>query len=160
MAEAHPERVDPEVVGQLGIASGDVAGHALGEAEPPEQAQRAGQPLLAVQALLFHARRTSVASDPPADVARARRRLPVRLSEMTSVMLQPNVSAMPYPTAVSRDIDAPAHDVFALVSDLTRMGEWSPENSGGTWIKGSTGPGWVPSSGAITATASGAGRPR
>ncbi len=47
---------------------------------------------------------------------------------------------MPYPTAVGRDIEAPAHDVFALVSDLTRMGEGSPENAGGTWIKGSTGP--------------------
>ena len=47
---------------------------------------------------------------------------------------------MPYSTAVSRDIDAPAHDVFALVSDLTRMGEWSPENTGGKWVKGSTGP--------------------
>jgi hypothetical protein len=48
---------------------------------------------------------------------------------------------MPYSTAVSREIEAPAHDVFALVSDLTRMGEWSPENSGGKWVKGSTGPG-------------------
>jgi Polyketide cyclase / dehydrase and lipid transport len=48
---------------------------------------------------------------------------------------------VPYSTAVSRDIDAPAHDVFALVSDLTRMGEWSPENTGGNWVKGSTGPG-------------------
>jgi hypothetical protein len=47
---------------------------------------------------------------------------------------------MPYPTAVSRDFDVPAQDVFALVSDLTRMGEWSPENAGGKWVKGSTGP--------------------
>ena len=27
-----------------------------------------------------------------------------------------------------------------MVSDLTRMGEWSPENVGGEWIGGSTGP--------------------
>ncbi len=47
---------------------------------------------------------------------------------------------MAYPTAVSRDIGAPAHEVFALVSDLPRMGEWSPENTGGEWVKGSTGP--------------------
>jgi hypothetical protein len=47
---------------------------------------------------------------------------------------------MTYPTAVSRDIGAPARDVFALVSDLPRMGEWSPENTGGRWVKGSTGP--------------------
>ena len=27
-----------------------------------------------------------------------------------------------------------------MVSDLPRMGEWSPENNGGTWIKGANGP--------------------
>src|SRR4051812_49449407 len=30
--------------------------------------------------------------------------------------------------------------VYALVSDLPRMGEWSPENTGGRWIGGATGP--------------------
>ena len=47
---------------------------------------------------------------------------------------------MTYPTAVRRDIAAPAQKVWALVSDLPRMGEWSPENTGGKWVKGSTGP--------------------
>jgi hypothetical protein len=47
---------------------------------------------------------------------------------------------MAYPTAVSRDIAAPAARVWALVSDLRRMGEWSPENIGGTWDRGATGP--------------------
>ena len=47
---------------------------------------------------------------------------------------------MAYPTAVTRDIAAPAEKVWALVSDLPRMGEWSPENAGGTWAKGATGP--------------------
>jgi hypothetical protein len=47
---------------------------------------------------------------------------------------------MAYPTAVSREIAAPAGKVWALVSDLPRMGEWSPENAGGTWTKGATGP--------------------
>jgi uncharacterized protein YndB with AHSA1/START domain len=42
--------------------------------------------------------------------------------------------------AVTRDIAAPAGLVWELVSDLTRMGEWSPENRGGVWVKGSTGP--------------------
>lgn len=27
-----------------------------------------------------------------------------------------------------------------MVSDVTRMGEWSPENEGGTWLGGATGP--------------------
>lgn len=47
---------------------------------------------------------------------------------------------MTYPTAISRDIAAPAQRVWALVSDLPRMGGWSPENAGGKWVKGSTGP--------------------
>ena len=47
---------------------------------------------------------------------------------------------MTYPTAATRDIAAPAEKVWALVSDLPRMGEWSPENAGGKSIKGATGP--------------------
>ncbi len=47
---------------------------------------------------------------------------------------------MAYPTAVSRQIAAPAQKVWELVSDLPRMGEWSPENVGGKWVKGATGP--------------------
>lgn len=42
--------------------------------------------------------------------------------------------------SVSRDVGAPAETVWGLVSDLPRMGEWSPENEGGSWIKGATGP--------------------
>ena len=30
--------------------------------------------------------------------------------------------------------------VYNLVSDLPRMGEWSPENTGGTWVDGAKGP--------------------
>ena len=47
---------------------------------------------------------------------------------------------MTYPTAESRDIAAPADKVWTLVSDLPRMGEWSPENQGGRWAKGATAP--------------------
>jgi uncharacterized protein YndB with AHSA1/START domain len=47
---------------------------------------------------------------------------------------------MTYPTAATRDIAAPAEKVWALVTDLPRMGEWSPENAGGNWVKGATGP--------------------
>ena len=52
VAEAHAERVDPEVVGALRVADGDVAGDALGEAEPAEDAQRAGELGLAVSTLV------------------------------------------------------------------------------------------------------------
>jgi hypothetical protein len=41
---------------------------------------------------------------------------------------------------VVRDISATPDVVWALVSDLPRMGDWSPENDGGDWIKGATGP--------------------
>ena len=58
LPEAHAERVHPEVVGELGVARGDVAGRALAEAEPAEQAEGGGEPLLAVAAFLRHARRT------------------------------------------------------------------------------------------------------
>jgi len=37
-------------------------------------------------------------------------------------------------------VAAPAATVYDLVSDLTRMGEWSPENTGGQWLDGATGP--------------------
>lgn len=43
-------------------------------------------------------------------------------------------------TTVSTDIAAPAEAVWALVSDLTRMGEWSPETTRIEWTGGSTGP--------------------
>ena len=42
--------------------------------------------------------------------------------------------------AVSVDIAAPPDRVYALVSDITRMGEWSPECIRCTWSKGATGP--------------------
>lgn len=41
---------------------------------------------------------------------------------------------------VRRHIDAPATQVWSMISDITRMGEWSPESTGGKWIKGAGGP--------------------
>ena len=41
---------------------------------------------------------------------------------------------------VTREIAASPEKVWAMVSDLPRMGEWSPENQGGEWTKGATGP--------------------
>jgi uncharacterized protein YndB with AHSA1/START domain len=40
---------------------------------------------------------------------------------------------------VSREIAAPADTVWAMLSDVTRMGEWSPENTGAEWLGGATG---------------------
>jgi hypothetical protein len=37
-------------------------------------------------------------------------------------------------------IHAGADQLWALVSDITRTGEWSPENTGGVWLDGADGP--------------------
>lgn len=42
--------------------------------------------------------------------------------------------------SLTREIAAPPQRVWELVSDITRMGEWSPESTGGSWIKGADGP--------------------
>ena len=42
--------------------------------------------------------------------------------------------------AVTVEIAASPAQVYALVSDITRMGEWSPECVQCTWTKGATGP--------------------
>ena len=42
--------------------------------------------------------------------------------------------------SVERVVAAPAETVWAMVSDVTRMGEWSPENVGCEWMGGATGP--------------------
>ena len=47
--------------------------------------------------------------------------------------MEPHVS-------VTREIAASADTVWAMISDLPRMGEWSPENEGGEWLESATGP--------------------
>ena len=42
--------------------------------------------------------------------------------------------------SVVRDVAADPDVVWGLVSDLVGMGRWSPENRGGRWIDGATGP--------------------
>ena len=37
-------------------------------------------------------------------------------------------------------VDAPPETVYAVVSDVTRMGEWSPETVRCDWVDGATGP--------------------
>jgi uncharacterized protein YndB with AHSA1/START domain len=41
---------------------------------------------------------------------------------------------------ISRDIAAPPEEVYAAISDVTRMGEWSEECHGGEWHEGFAGP--------------------
>lgn len=41
---------------------------------------------------------------------------------------------------VSLHIDAPAERLYDLVADVTQMGRWSPECTGGRWRGGATGP--------------------
>ena len=41
---------------------------------------------------------------------------------------------------VSTEIAAAPETVYALVSDITRMGEWSPETVRAVWTRGATGP--------------------
>ena len=50
--------------------------------------------------------------------------------------------ATPTPASVRRtiEVDAPPDVVWRLVSDLPGMGRLSPENAGGTWRRGATGP--------------------
>ena len=49
---------------------------------------------------------------------------------------------MPYATRGEVDVtvEAPPEKVYALVSDVTRMGEWSPETVRCEWADGATGP--------------------
>ena len=37
-------------------------------------------------------------------------------------------------------INAPAEKVYDLITDVTQMGRWSPECTGGKWVDGATGP--------------------
>jgi uncharacterized protein YndB with AHSA1/START domain len=46
----------------------------------------------------------------------------------------------PLAVTVTRVIDAPAEVVYDLVSDITTMGRYSTENTGGEWLDGATGP--------------------
>lgn len=41
---------------------------------------------------------------------------------------------------VSKEMSAPAAQVWEMVSDVTRMGEWSPETTKAAWTGGADGP--------------------
>jgi len=46
----------------------------------------------------------------------------------------------PLNISVERYIDAPPAQVYDLISDVTRMGEWSPECTEASWLGGATAP--------------------
>jgi uncharacterized protein YndB with AHSA1/START domain len=41
---------------------------------------------------------------------------------------------------VSVTINAPAETVYDLITDVSQMGRWSPECTGGKWVDGASGP--------------------
>jgi hypothetical protein len=41
---------------------------------------------------------------------------------------------------VSLHVDASAEELYDLITDITQMGRWSPENTGGRWLGDATGP--------------------
>jgi uncharacterized protein YndB with AHSA1/START domain len=47
---------------------------------------------------------------------------------------------MSEPDSVSVRIEAPPERVYDLVTDVTQMGRWSPECTGGSWLGGAAGP--------------------
>ena len=49
-------------------------------------------------------------------------------------------SAVPLAVSVTRVIEASPEVVYDLLSDVTRMGDYSPENTGAVWLAGATGP--------------------
>ncbi len=59
---------------------------------------------------------------------------------MSSTSNPNNSSKAPLNVSVSATIAAPAQVVYDLVSDVTRMPEFSPENTRGEWLGGATGP--------------------
>jgi hypothetical protein len=52
--------------------------------------------------------------------------------------LNVSFAVMAQPVSATTHIDAPSQQIYDLVSDLPRMGEWSPENTGGRWLGGAT----------------------
>lgn len=47
---------------------------------------------------------------------------------------------LPLTDSVTVTVNAPAETVWALITDVTRIGEFSPETLEGRWIGGATGP--------------------
>src|SRR3954452_19664470 len=106
---------------------------------PRRRARRQGVPRgpawVPVQALRRHRAQRAVAGRV------RRRRRGRRVATDLHVLRRPTEGALRMSDAqATTTIAADPMKVYALVSDLPRMGEWSPENTGGRWIGGATGP--------------------
>ena len=60
---------------------------------------------------------------------------------------------------VTEHVAADPGTVWGLLSDVTRMGQWSPETTSCHWLRGATGPPSERASWAPTGTACAAGAP-
>ncbi|MFD5074446.1 SRPBCC family protein [Streptomyces sp. NPDC058371] len=58
---------------------------------------------------------------------------------MSTTTEEIDVFATSWKLTASVAVDAPADQVYGMVSDITRMGEWSPECLGGKWTSGTPG---------------------
>lgn len=61
-------------------------------------------------------------------------------SQMSSNSNPNDSSKSPLNVTVSAEVAAPAEVVYSLISDVTRMPEFSPENTRGEWLGGASGP--------------------
>lgn len=59
---------------------------------------------------------------------------------MSSTSNMHKAGKAPLAVSVTATIAAPAEFVYDLISDITRMPEFSPENTRGEWLGGATGP--------------------
>ena len=50
------------------------------------------------------------------------------------------MGTLPRTGTVTIEVDATPEQVWTLLTDITRAGEWSHENQGGEWLDGATGP--------------------
>ena len=50
------------------------------------------------------------------------------------------MGTLPRTGTVSVEVDASPEQVWTLLTDITRAGEWSHENTGGEWLGGASGP--------------------
>lgn len=123
----------------LGVPVVGIMSFAEGELEHPVQFVD-GIDVVALDALvdvLTCDRPGSALVDRPGLVAKVQR-LAIRHDVAPVGPRRATMGSVPADITVTRDIAAAPDALFALISDLPRMGEWSPENQGGKWIRGAT----------------------